>query len=475
MITITRRLAGQIRVVFRRALNITRGSGPELRFTTGPGGMRVRAKLGDAAVEYLSPDPQTQNAMWTTFELLGDVEARRDDPVQLEALGDGRVATGWRDGDVPQMTQYEAVTPSDADSFPKMPGKITENPARLLRALHEAMQTTDPESVRYAFSCSRLYGKTNTVAATDGRQILIEDGFDFPWDDKVLIPRSKFFGCKELPQDEPVAIGKAGDWVAVRVGPWSVYLKIETGKRYPDIEAHLPHSESAIATCRLSATDARFLLDNIRRLPSGDEHNWPVTLDLNGHVAIRAKAAGHSQPTELVLSDSTAGGEPMRINTNRQYLARAARLGFDKVHLYSPKAPVLCQDENRRYVWAVLNHEQIIAPADDLIRITSSETEQHASTTTRKPRRNKVTMPQSSSNGNGRAKTNGHARTASNDKADDQGIDVLIQQAETVKVSLRESLSKTGELISALKKHRKQSKTVQNALVSLRKLHTVDA
>ena len=84
-------------------------------------------------------------------------------------------------------------------------------------------------------------------------------------------------------------------------------------------------------------------------------------------------------------------------------------------------------------------------------------------------------MPQSSSNGNGRAKTNGHARTASNDKADDQGIDVLIQQAETVKVSLRESLSKTGELISALKKHRKQSKTVQNALVSLRKLHTVDA
>ena len=70
------------------------------------------------------------------------------------------------------------------------------------------------------------------MAATDGRQVLIEDGFDFPWDDEALIPRSKFFGSKDLPQDKPVAIGKAGDWVAVRVGPWTVCLKIEKGKRY---------------------------------------------------------------------------------------------------------------------------------------------------------------------------------------------------------------------------------------------------
>ena len=55
MITITRRLAGQMRVVFRKALNLTRGSGPALHFTTGPDGIRVRARLGDAAVEYHGP------------------------------------------------------------------------------------------------------------------------------------------------------------------------------------------------------------------------------------------------------------------------------------------------------------------------------------------------------------------------------------------------------------------------------------
>ena len=86
-------------------------------------------------------------------------------------------------------------------------------------------------------------------------------------------------------------------------------------------------------------------------------------------------------------------------------------------------------------------------------------------------------MPQSTTNGNGKAKTNGQAttKTATTDKPDDQGVDVLIERAEAVKVSLRDSLTKTSELISSLKRHRKQSKAVRSALVSLRRLQAVDA
>ncbi len=86
-------------------------------------------------------------------------------------------------------------------------------------------------------------------------------------------------------------------------------------------------------------------------------------------------------------------------------------------------------------------------------------------------------MARSTTNGNGRSKADGRTtnQAATNDKADEQGIEVLIQQAETVKVSLRESLSKTTELISALKRHKKQSKLVQSTLQSLRRLQTVDA
>ncbi len=78
-------------------------------------------------------------------------------------------------------------------------------------------------------------------------------------------------------------------------------------------------------------------------------------------------------------------------------------------------------------------------------------------------------------NGNGKAKTNGQSRATTTDKPDDQGVAALIEQAEAVKVSLRDSLTKTSELISALKRHRKQSKAVRTALISLRRLQAVDA
>ena len=89
----------------------------------------------------------------------------------------------------------------------------------------------------------------------------------------------------------------------------------------------------------------------VPRLPSDDEFNCPVTLDLNGSVAIRAKAADQPRPTEVVLTGSDWSGEPIRINTNRKYLARAVKLGFRELFVYGDNGPMLCQDEPP-YVWA---------------------------------------------------------------------------------------------------------------------------
>jgi hypothetical protein len=82
-------------------------------------------------------------------------------------------------------------------------------------------------------------------------------------------------------------------------------------------------------------------------------------------------------------------------------------------------------------------------------------------------------MSKPTTNGNGHAKGNDRTQTPATAKADDQGFEVLIEQAEAVKVSLRDSLSKTGELIATLKRHRKQSKAVATTLASLRRLQGV--
>ncbi len=55
------------------------------------------------------------------------------------------------------------------------------------------------------------------------------------------------------------------------------------------------------------------------------------------------------------------------------------------------------------------------------------------------------------------------------------GVDAIIEHAETLKTSLRDSLTKTSELIVSLKRHKKANKSVQSALASLRQLQTLDA
>ena len=73
-----------------------------------------------------------------------------------------------------------------------------------------------------------------------------------------------------------------------------------------------------------------------------------------------------------------------------------------------------------------------------------------------------------------RNQTNGHAKPngAANDETN--STTSLIEQAETLKSSLQESLSQTRELIAALKKQKKQSRLVQSTLASLRQLQTAD-
>jgi len=475
LITITRRLAFHLRPIFRKALNATRNPGPALHFTTGPDGMRVKSKFGDAAVEYSEPGELPHAEMWLPFAFLADVEARRDDPVRLEATDDHRAAAHWRDGNVPQCIQYDPITESDTDNFPEMPQRFTKNAARLLQALHDAVETTDPDSTRYALGCVQLRGKTGALATTDGRQILIENGFEFPWDDDVLIPRTKVFGHKELPQDVPVQIGKTENWVAVRIGPWTFGLRINKDGRYPTIDDHIPKATNAAASIRMSSADKTFLTETLPKLPCNDEYNGPVTVDLNGAVAIRAKGEGPSQPTELVLSGAALSGESTQFNCNRKFLARAVHLGFDNVHVYSPKVPVLCQDDRRSYVFALLDANGAVPPAKDAVRIESPVEKDGVETTNQpKRRRSRTKMSQTKANSNGKSRT-AAKRTSGNGKADQNDVAALIEQAEAVKASARETLTKTSELIAALKQHRKQNRIVQSTLASLRQLKTIGA
>jgi len=387
---------------------------------------------------------------------------------------------------VPQLVRYDCALPSETSKkFPEKPANFAENPHHLLKALASASEVCDPDSTRYALACLQLRGPQGIIAATDGRQLMQLSGFTFPWEGDLLVPRNKIFASPELADDHPILVGKEGDWVALQCGPsWTIWLAINKDGRFPDVTRHIPKPTAATAQCQLSPADADFLGQALSRLPCNESDNFPITVDLNGSIAIRAKAADQAQPTEVVLSNSTWSGEPIRINSNRKFLARALKLGFRELCVYSDQAPIACFDDSRIYVWALLDAESAIKPDDDAIRIESPLSDSSAPTVSLKlkpkPRTKRKPRPVSEpiiTNSNGHAETNGHATKPNSrprsKKSNPQDMASLIEQAMKLRTALHDLTHTASNLVKALKQRRSQSRALESTIAQLRTLKTL--
>lgn len=465
MIVITRRLAKRLKTVFRQALHLTgRANLPTIQLAAGADGLHARCHNGRAAAEFHLAGEQPEQTLCIPFDLLSDIEGGREVPVEISSQ-DGKATATWQAGSVPQFVEQDAPTVL-SENWPPTPEAFNENPSDLLGALRDAAQVTDAASSRFALGCVQFRGSEGDIVATDGRQALIQEGFHFPWDDDLLVPASKVFGSKQLPNDELVLVGRTEDWATFRVGPWTLWFSIETEARFPDVAAQIRKPSDATACCTIAPGDRQFLLDNVLRLPGDNDHNQPVTLDLNGSVAIRGKRSDETPGTELILAASSRAGEAIRFNTDRRHLHRAAQLGFEQLHVYDDKSPVMASDERRQYIWALLEPGAAIAHEDNAVRIESQVSEPDSTIqATHPPRRPPLTKstPQQ-----------GNVAAIREPNDEPEPLDP-ITAAETLRDSLRQSLQSTTALVRTLKRHRKRTKAVESTLLSLRQLQAIDA
>ncbi len=370
MITLTRSHVKRIRAVFTRGLGTTaRNSRTAVQFTLSEGELRLAVCGPCFALTYSMPYDLPPQSFAVPLDALRQCEGTKNEPLQFERQ-DGAVLARWTDGGIPQQARFDTVEDLE---LPPLPETSIANPPSILAALQAASETAADDTSRYALTCLRLRGD-GQLAATDGRQLLIQRGFEFPWEGDVLVPASRVFGCKDVRCGEPLNIGRTDDWVTITSGPWTIQLKIEKEGRFPNLDDLVPAPRSAQATIELGGTDARFLSDTVKRLPSLDTINDPITVDLNGEVIVRACGVDDAPPTELVLRNSQLVGEPMRLSSNRQYLARAAQLGFQQIEFRSPDVPACCHDDHRTYLWALLEKSGIVQPHSDSIRIESTAT-----------------------------------------------------------------------------------------------------
>jgi hypothetical protein len=137
LITITRRLAMQLRMVFRRALGNIRSTGPAVRFTAGSEGLSVKVNSGDVAVEYRFPTAVSPaETLWLPFEFLADCEGKKDEPVRLDvsrrakAASDRRMKTSHFEAKLWPMGLLAAMPRKEARG-----GESTQNDRRTIDTL----------------------------------------------------------------------------------------------------------------------------------------------------------------------------------------------------------------------------------------------------------------------------------------------------------------------------------------------------
>ena len=490
LITLTRQLVKQLRGIFRRMLPRSPSKQDQtVQFVSDRDGLRVRLQTRLGAAEYRLDGATQADSFAVTLDALSVCEGTRPgEQVTLEVRGSD-IVLRWEDRSVPRSIIVESQ-PTGPDA-PALPTQFATNPPQLLTALKDAMETTEEDPRRYALNCVQLRGRDGSLIATDGGQVLQQNGFDLSWDGEVLVPRTNVFASRDLLVDQPVEIGRTDNHVVLRVGPWTLWLNIEKNGRFPNTDSIIPDVATATTRLALHEGDAAYLLDVMPRLPSDDDTNDPVTLDLNGRVAVLAKAVGDTPITQVVLSNSRRTGAELRWQTNRKFLARAMRLGFREVSLHGAESPVVCRDEHRAYVWALLEADKALAPTDDMVPLNSPVStvatiaqrhripapRRHHQPTERTPTRmshNRIAATLAGSTQPANDTAQPHVEPNNSAAEQSTSFGTVLREAESVKTSLRAAHSQVTRLIAALKRHRRQSKLVQSTLSSLRQLQTLD-
>jgi hypothetical protein len=511
VITITRQFALQLRNLLRRMGlqgRSAHNTAPVV-FLASEEGFHIRAVNGTTALEYHHPGPLPPAQFALPVEALADCEGKRDVPVHFEATPDRLIEVRWEDRGIPVVRRYGDCREQVLESWPQRPKKFSTNDHRLVEALQAAAAVVDRiPSPRFALHTIQLQGTSGKIVATDTRQALVIRGeFQFPWEDDVLVVPTDVFGVGEFSTDVPVEVGATDTHVFVRIRPWTLYLARIKDRRYPNVEDACPLRAAVKTRVQIPAEDREFLIKSLRRLPANAEPDSPVTVDCNGHFAIRAQVNGETPRTELVLSRSQVTGEPARFNTNRRYLEHAVSLGLNELLVTDAHAPCVFEDARRTYFWMVLGPEDALGPLKDCVRIESAPAPAIVDQPTsvdisvpvpkpsdeRLPPMARITRTNGSqnheekpdSNGVTNGETNGQSHTALSPNgtaasagqneagAQDSGAVDPIVAAETLQGDLRTALLSTSRLLQVLRKNRKQARLVESTLQSLRQLQGV--
>ncbi len=348
--------------------------------------------------------------------VLAEVEGTTDDPVNVERKSKSQGIVRWNAQGRPHSSSVEFIQFGKQHELPDLP-MLSSIGREFLTALHECGRGVAREGGRYALSKIQVQGKAGRVTGTDGKVALMWNGFTLPFPDPVLVPAIPIFGSKELARESDVRIGRTTAHMVVTIGPWAIWLPIDTTSRYPDVAGVIPRRTDA-TVAGIDEQDAEALLAELPQLPGASDEHRPVTLDLDGGVKVRAADTSSGEVREIYLARSPVAGPGVRVALDRTALKRILGLGCHTIRIVEGK-PLVAEGENRTVIVATLETTAVVTPNEGAIR-SSTDDSGSPSETPNPERKTAMKSPLS----------NGHGPTDRDEPARDEHADTLAAAEE---------------------------------------------
>lgn len=451
MVLFTRVEARDFRVLFGRCLaGRPRGPAPCLLIRVAAGMRTLCSTRSEGVILMHSSvvEGKRKELLVLPGEVLVEVEGNTDEGVNLDPQSKLRGTLRWHTGDKSRQLAVELLTPGKQHAIPELPS-LTTVPVKLLSALHKCGRSSARDNGRFALSKVQIHGKSGRVIGTDGKAALLWGRFTFGFYDSVLVPALPVFGSKPLGKATELKIGRTATHLVVVAGPWSVWLPTDCTSRYPDVASIIPrHSPTAVV---FDDQDVTELLRALPALPGNDDETRPVTIAVNGHVAIRGCLSDSTEVKEITLARSRVTGTPACLTLDRRLLARALSLGCRTLAM-TPDKPFVLEDDGLVFVALPLEsaasvESSVDGPSTPMIDPSRSQTSTN-------PERNPVMES---------PKMNGHT-PARGDPADPLAV------AEELRDALADATNKAARLVMVLKAGKKEKKVLTSVLASLKQL-----
>jgi hypothetical protein len=363
LITLSRATAKRLVSLLGKTFNLPRGllQRQAVKFIADENGLAVESATATHAVRYRDPSyrglPQDWEAPLEAIQALAKSGAAQG---EFSLQGEAAVRLHLVERTIPRDEGFS--TPEVVLETPRSPELSYLLPLNARQALIAAFETAQQRVPgRYALNCVQLQGSKASLAATDGRQLLIQTGLHWPFGEDLLLANyHMLFASGDFPEG-PVELCNTERHMVFRAGSWEFFLPIEEGQRYPRVEDVVPASEEAVTNLEISPGDAKYLREMLPRLPFDVlDHERPVTIELNGKIGVRARSMKMPAAVEVILRNSQRSGVDLICAMQRRYLQRALDLGLRQFQFFQKGcAPVVVRDGDTTYCWATYHQEAV--------------------------------------------------------------------------------------------------------------------